>query len=53
MKEKTIVECCGKFWKNWAVVHLAAEIAARNGTPISIEKIIFCPYCGKKFEVEE
>lgn len=40
-------DCCEYFQEGWGTIHLAAEMAARNGTPISVEAIRYCPWCGK------
>ena len=38
--------CCRQFWASWPKIHKSCEIAALNGTPISLPAIKFCPWCG-------
>jgi len=50
---KIYKQCCAQFNPNWETLHLAARTSAMNGTPIAVDDIKFCPWCGVEMSKRE
>jgi len=42
-------ECCDKMVEGVHTLNLACELAAANGTHITMWPMHYCPWCGKSF----
>ncbi len=53
MANKEIAACCDKIMRNLNAIHWACKTAAMNGTPATLDKMLFCPWCGKSMQPYE